>query len=133
MNDFAPGSTRARGDKTEELVVGCLPDHGLVLIERNATIGGAEIDLIARSEDGTLLVFIEVRGRRSDAHGTPVETVDARKQGQITRAATAWLVRAELWERVAVRFDVVGVLYSAATTENAPTIQWIEGAFEAKR
>ncbi|MBL4689430.1 MAG: YraN family protein [Nannocystaceae bacterium] len=125
-----PGSTRARGDKTEALVVAQLSGRGLELIERNATQGGAEIDLIARTADGSTYVFIEVRGRSSEQHGRPVQSVDGRKRRQIIRAATTWLVQADLWERVAVRFDVVGVTH---TNENAPTIEWIEDAFQTGR
>lgn len=125
---FASGSTRARGDQTEALVVAELPSRGLQLVERNAEQGGAEIDVIARSTDAGLYVFIEVRGRKHDAQGRPVETVDARKQRQIIRAATAWLVAHQLWERVAVRFDVVGVTHGEGSAE----VEWLEHAFEAR-
>ena len=125
MSRFAPGSTRARGEVTEALVLAQFGERGLTLVERNVEVAGAEVDLIAKSED--TYVFIEVRGRAADAHGRPVQTVDARKQRQVIRAATAWLVRNDLWERVPVRFDVVGVLHH----EDAPAeIEWIEHAFE---
>ncbi len=126
---FAPGSTRARGDKTESLVVAELARRGLVLVERNATQAGSEVDLIAKSKDDATYVFVEVRGRKSDEHGRPIETVDARKRSQIIRATTAWLVGKGLWERVAVRFDVVGV--TLGEDGSAPDIEWVENAFEA--
>lgn len=125
---FAPGSSRARGDTTEALVVAKLGTHGLELVQRNAEQGGAEIDLIARTPSGDLYVFVEVRGRSCDAQGTPAQTVNARKQRQIIRAATTWLVQHDLWEQVAVRFDVVGVIESSDGTAQ---IEWIENAFEA--
>ncbi|MEM6995047.1 MAG: YraN family protein [Myxococcota bacterium] len=126
---FASGSTRARGDATEVLVVAELRRRGLALVERNAEQGGAEVDLIAKTADGSTFVFIEVRGRSREDLGTPVQTVDARKQRQIVRAATAWLVRNELWEKVAVRFDVVGVTHAR---DEAPTLEWLEHAFEVE-
>ena len=52
----------------------------------------------------------------------------------------AWLVGRELWETVAVRFDVVSVLVGddaissdrdTAERTKAPRITWIPGAFEA--
>ena len=127
VSRFAPGSTRAQGDQTEALVLSRLGEHGLQLVERNVELAGAELDLIARTTDGETYVFIEVRGRASDELGTPVETVDERKRRQIIRGATAWLVKNDLWERVAVRFDVVGVTGPELET---PTIEWIVGAFE---
>ena len=126
MSRFAPGSTRARGDITEAHVVPRLREHGLTLVERNVSIGGAEIDIVARASDETH-VFIEVRGRSDDLHGLPIETVDARKQRQIIRAATTWLVHHDLWERVPVRFDVVGVTHPPG---EPTTVHWIENAFE---
>ena len=126
MSRFAPGSTRARGDITEAHVIPRLRERGLTLVERNVFLGGAEIDIVARASDDTH-VFIEVRGRSDDRHGLPVETVDPRKQRQVIRAATTWLVRHDLWERVPVRFDVVGVTHPP---DENPTVDWIENAFE---
>lgn len=119
----------------EQAVAEYLAARGLEIIERNyhaptvrhAPSVGAEVDLIARqpSDDGTsTIVFVEVRSRASSAHGSPLETVDRRKQRRIIRAATAWLVEHDLWERVAVRFDVVAVV-----GDQSPC--WIQGAFEA--
>lgn len=119
----------------EQAVAEYLAAHGLEILDRNyhaptarhAPSVGAEIDLIARQpvDDGTsTIVFVEVRSRASSAHGSPLETVDRRKQRRIIRAATAWLVEHDLWERVAVRFDVVAVV-----GDHAPC--WIRGAFEA--
>lgn len=106
--------------------------HGLQVVEHNYEAVGAEIDIIARGHDGDdeLYVFVEVRSRAHPDQGTPVETVNEKKQRQIVRAATAWLVEHDLWNKVAVRFDVVGVTYP---DRESPEIEWIVGAFEAKR
>lgn len=121
-------STRETGRVFEARAASFLESRGLQIVARNVELGGAELDLIARGdEDGDpLVVFVEVRGRASDQRGDPLETVDARKQRQIIRGATAWLVREGLWEKVAVRFDVVGVVGN----DEAPEIQWIAGAFD---
>jgi len=64
-------------------------------------------------------------------HGSPLESVDRRKQARVIRAATAWLVANDLWERVEVRFDVVGVeLDDEGHPLAAPT--WIRAAFESR-
>lgn len=111
----------------ERAVAEHLGAQGLHIIDRNYGSAGAEVDLVARepSDDGSqTIVFIEVRSRSSSRHGSPLETVDRRKQRRIVRAATAWLVEHDLWERVPVRFDVVAVV-----GDQPPT--WIRDAFSA--
>jgi putative endonuclease len=122
-----PGdSTRARGRAVEQAVAEHLRAHGLEIVDQNYTGGGAELDLVGRepAPDGTdTYVFVEVRSRASTEHGSPLETIDANKQRRVIRAATAWLVTHDLWERVETRFDVVAV-----EPGREPT--WIRGAFE---
>jgi putative endonuclease len=107
-------------------VAAYLQAHGLEIVDQNYTGGGAELDLVARepAPDGTdTYVFVEVRSRASTEHGSPLETIDAAKQRRVIRAATAWLVAHELWERVEARFDVVAVEH-----DHEPT--WIRNAFQ---
>jgi putative endonuclease len=116
-------STRERGQAVEARVAAALSAAGLEIVARNAALAGGELDLVAREAD--TIVFVEVRSRRADLRGTPLETIDAVKQAKILRAATAWLVREGLWERVEVRFDVVGV-----TGEGEGALEWIRNAFD---
>ncbi len=106
----------------EQRVAEYLGARGFQIIERNYESAGAEVDIVAR-EPGGAIVFVEVRSRASGEHGSPLETVGWDKQRRVVRAATAWLVKHELWERVEVRFDVVSV-----TGDEEP--QWVRGAFE---
>lgn len=120
------GSTRDRGRAAEHAVAEHLVAHGLEIVERNYTSAGAELDLIAREEDPQgrpVIVFVEVRSRATDRLGSPLETVDRTKQRRIIRAATAWLVSHDLWERVDVRFDVVACI-------GPHQLQWIRDAFQ---
>ena len=128
MNDApGPGSTRDRGRAVEVAVAEFLRARGLEIVDQNYVGGGAELDLVARepaSDGPPTYVFVEVRSRASGEHGSPLETIDAAKQRRVIRAATAWLVAHDLWERVEVRFDVVAVELGQPPT-------WIRGAFEA--
>lgn len=81
-----------------------LRSGGAVVLDRNYRTPRGELDLVVR--DGEVIVFVEVRARRSDAHGTPAETVGPRKQASLLRAARAWL-SAHALEDAPVRFDVV--------------------------
>jgi putative endonuclease len=128
-------STRERGLFAEEMAARFLEARGFVIVERNVTVGGAEIDLIAErpaSADDPVdtVVFVEVRSRGDEHAGAPIETVDRRKRARIRRGAIAWLIARDLWERVAVRFDVIGVSGALARDDEAPRIDWIPGAFD---
>jgi putative endonuclease len=128
VGPFPPDSTRARGHEAEELAAAHVQAKGLEVVARNVEAAGAELDLVARAHDGaaTLYVFVEVRSRRGNQRGRPVETVGLVKRRHLVRAATSWLLAQDLLGRVAVRFDVIGV-----TLEPEVELEWIEGAFEA--
>lgn len=106
--------------------------RGLEIVARNVEAAGAEIDLIGRGHDGDapLFVFIEVRSRSRDDLGTPAQTVGKAKRRHLVRAATSWLVSRDLLDRVAVRFDVVGVTWDDDAPQVEAMVEWIEGAFE---
>jgi len=124
-------STRARGLRVEARVAEFLAARGVRKLASNVTIAGAEIDLVGRIDDTDepTIVFVEVRSRADDARGHPVETIGADKRRRIIRAATAWLVAHDLWERVAVRFDVVTV--TGDDPDRAP-IDWLPAAFDTQ-
>ena len=129
MSKFG-GSTRERGRAVEQLVAKTLESNGLEIVESNFEAAQAEVDLVARTHDGDepVVVFVEIRSRAGDDRGSPLETVDHDKQRRVIRAATAWLVRHDLWDKVAVRFDVVGVTGEPGNYD----IEWIVNAFEAQ-
>lgn len=123
-SDERPTHTRGRGLAAEQLAARHLERAGLTILARNVELSGAEVDLVAseRDREGTpTVVFVEVRSRADDRRGHPAQTVDARKQARVRRAATAYLVREDLWERVAVRFDVIAIVGDRAT--------WLRDAF----
>ena len=86
-------STKAVGDDAESLALAHLLGQGLVLVQRNYRVAlgpharGAEVDLILRERDGTL-VFVEVRARAGASHGGALASVGVTKQRRLVRAAT---------------------------------------------
>ncbi len=64
------------------------------------------MDIVCRH--GSVLVFAEVKTRRTATFGEPVEAVTLSKQGLIERGALAWLRLLENPE-ISFRFDVVEV------------------------
>lgn len=61
------------------------------------------------ARDGDCLVFAEVKYRRNEACGNPLEAVDVRKQRRICRTALYYCMRKGYGDTVPCRFDVLAV------------------------
>lgn len=110
---------QAHGRQAETLAADYLRARGLRLLERNYRCRLGEIDLVLA--DGPVLVFAEVRLRRSPGYGGAAASITAAKRQRIVRAARHYLSgRPE----PACRFDVV-LLDSLAPDR----IEWIKDAF----
>lgn len=112
----------SQGAQAEQLAVQYLQQQGLKLIVQNFRSRFGEIDLIM--QDGTTVVFIEVRLRRNAGFGGAAASIDARKQQRIISTAQQYL--AGLARIPACRFDVV--LLDDAEGRN---MQWLKNAFDA--
>ena len=102
-------SDLAIGRRGEDLAHRHLRREGYTIVARNYRLaaGDAEADLIAW--DGDTLVFVEVKARQTDAHGSPDRAIGQEKKQSLVRAARDFARHAEVpWEKV--RFDVVNVL-----------------------
>ena len=110
------------GGAGEDLAAAALKKQGYKILERNYRTSLGEIDLIARHQG--VLVFVEVKTRRSRRFGSPQETVHPAKQERLRTLAAYYLSEKGLGE-VAVRFDVVGILWQ----DGKPQIEVIQGAF----
>src|SRR6266481_2811832 len=108
-----------RGERAAEKY---LRRSGYRIVKRNFRAAGAEIDLVAI--DGDILVFVEVKTRRSRDAGAPEEAVDERKQRQIRRAAEIFANRYRA-DDVTMRFDIIAVDASGERLE----IELLRNAF----
>ncbi len=93
-----------RGKEAEERACQLLRAKGFKIVARNWRWRGGEIDIIAK--DGPTLVFVEVRARTHEEHGTPAETITAEKRLHLWQSARAYLSGKPT---VPVRFDVVAL------------------------
>lgn len=93
----------SEGARAEALAAAYLERQGLAIVARNFRTRAGEIDVIAR--DGRVLVFVEVRMRRSARFGGAVESITARKRARIVAAANAYLAR--LGREPPCRFDAI--------------------------
>ena len=83
-------SPRSRlGVQGESVAAAHLVARGMRIIERNFRCRYGEVDLIA--EENGVLVFVEVKTRRSMTHGAPEESVTPRKARRLALAAQTYL------------------------------------------
>lgn len=99
---------REIGDRGEDLACAYLRGLGWEVVERNWRCPEGELDVVAR--DGELLVFCEVKARRSARFGEPVEAVGPDKARRLRRLAWAWLEEHEERGR-SFRIDVIGIRF----------------------
>ena len=100
------------GKRGEQVAERFLARRGMKMVARSYANHVGEIDLIGIDvkSDPRTVVFVEVKTRRSDARGLPVEAVDDRKQRQISETALVYLRQHDLLD-CRYRFDIVGILW----------------------
>jgi putative endonuclease len=92
----------------EDLAADLLLKKGFTIVARNYRCGYGEIDLIARTPSN-LLVFVEVKTRKTTDFGGPEGAVDLKKQQTMARTAARYMASiAYDWE---IRFDIITVVY----------------------
>ncbi|MBC7701855.1 YraN family protein [Aquabacterium sp.] len=118
-------TTKSRGDEAEGRALAYLQAQGLELVERNYRVArgpsarGAEVDLIMRDRDSTL-VFVEVRQRSSADHGGAAASIGRGKQQRCIHGARHYLMQLNPWPPC--RFDVVVI--------DGDALEWIVAAFD---
>jgi len=111
------------GRRGESLACRALKRQGYHILARRLRSRLGEVDIVAR--EGAVLVFIEVKTRRSGKFGRPVDAVGPRKRRKLITLARAFLKRRRLGEEP-VRFDVVSVELSP---DRPPHVDIHRGAF----
>lgn len=110
------------GKEGEEAAAAHLAEKGYHIRHRDWRCGKKDIDIIAERRN-ELVVFIEVKTRKSEQFGPPEEAVTDRKIRRIIEAADVYIHRYSI--DLPVRFDVITVV-----GEQPPfVIKHFEGAF----
>ncbi|MEI8015646.1 MAG: YraN family protein [Nitrospira sp.] len=115
---------RRLGQEGESAAEEYLRHKGYRIVARNLRSSVGELDLVV--EDGQVLVFVEVKARRTDAFGGAIHAVHQRKQEKLIRLAAQYLTRHHIKDRLC-RFDVV--LLQGTDTVGSQ-IEHIQNAFE---
>ncbi len=111
------------GKKGEDIAAEYLVEKGYAVLERNWRFKKAEIDIIAKENDGTL-VFVEVKTRSYTYFGEPEAFVDDKKKSLMLDAASEYMRRIDYdW---AIRFDIIGIVLEKG---KKPRISHFEDAF----
>ncbi|MDP6263870.1 MAG: YraN family protein [Pseudomonadales bacterium] len=120
------------GKQAETVALKHLRKNGLTLIERNYRCRLGEIDLIMKHRD--LLVFIEVRFRKSDQFGSGAESVDYHKKRKLILTAKHFLALHRRYGKHDCRFDVISASPAASAVPRAALsdmqIEWFQDAFQ---
>ncbi len=108
------------GDLGEGLAKRYLQQLHYQILAQNWRWGKAEVDLIAYDRD--VLVFVEVKTRRSATFGPPELAVNAKKQQHLYDLATEYMY--QLQHEQEFRFDVIAIVL-----EPTPEIRHFPDAF----
>ena len=111
------------GKESEALAVRHLKKNGYKILEQNYRNKLGEIDIIAK--DNGVLVFVEVKARKTIYYGDPKWAVTPKKQRKISMVALYYL-KTKKQTQVKARFDVVAL----SLAKDNPRIEIIKNAFE---
>lgn len=95
------------GHLGERIAERWLVRQGWRILNRRFRNGRRDIDLVA--ERASTVAFVEVKARKGDEFGDPVEAVHHRKQRELSRSARVWIDRHGR-DGESYQFDVVGIL-----------------------
>lgn len=103
---------RQIGAHGETLARQWLEAKGYAWVAQNVHTRWSELDLVMY--DGKTLVFVEVKYRRSERYGSPLEGITPTKQHKLRQAAQLYLLKYP--HPGPVRFDALGILHLAGTS-----------------
>jgi len=93
------------GNEGENRAIYYLEKKGYQVLEKNYRFKRAEIDIIVSKEN--VLVFVEVKTRRTLKFGLPEESVNSKKSKNVIAAAENYIHETG-WEKD-IRFDVISI------------------------
>jgi putative endonuclease len=106
----------------EQMAMSFLLGKDYRILNQNWAYGRAEIDLIAFKDEK--IIFVEVKTRRSAAHGEPEEFVNWKKEQQLEFASREYIARCK--HQGEIRFDIIAIIFE---NKNTYKINHIEDAF----
>lgn len=106
----------------EDVAASFLERKGYQICDRDWKVGKRDLDIVAMTEDGLQLVFVEVKTRQSADLQEPEQAVDARKIRNLAFAANAYVKAHDL--SLQIRFDIITVVGKMKNVEQVE--HWID-------
>ena len=107
----------------EDIATVYLQEMGYEILVRNWRFERVELDIVARKD--SILVFCEVKTRRSVSHGVPSDAITPIKLQHIRTAALHWLTNNQSRHK-GIRFDAISVIHCAGQPTTISHIKGIE-------
>lgn len=112
-----------QGEIGEQMAITYLIKKGFNLLEKNWRNSTGEIDLIMSKDN--IIVFVEVKLRKTDTFGDPEKAVSKSKQKRIIQTANSYIFDKNIPERFEYRFDIISIVKN----NNFLSIKHFEDAF----
>ena len=120
-------TSREIGNIGEDAVAQFLVHNGYEILERNYTVRGGEIDIIARKDER--LVFVEVKTRKEGSIVSGERSVTPSKRRFIVRTADAYYRKyRQRFGEASCRFDVAAVTLEKGKIKH---VRYYVSAFDA--
>ncbi|MBS3741028.1 MAG: YraN family protein [Candidatus Cloacimonetes bacterium] len=91
----------------EDIAAKYLKHNGYKILERNYHSVYGEIDIICQKD--AQLIFVEVKTRRSNKYGSPLEAITESKKQKIIKASYEYIADRDL--ELPMRYDVITIKY----------------------
>lgn len=114
-------NTREKGKCFEVIAKKYLENKNYNILETNFFCKLGEIDIIAAKD--SVLVFIEVKARKTTKYGYPREAVTKSKQRKIIKAAKYYIMKNK-FEDVQSQFDVIEIIYENKIINHLENAFW---------
>lgn len=113
------------GKEGEQLAALFLEKKGYSILNLNYRFRHYEVDLIAKK--GRMVVFVEVKRRKSKKFGYPEEFVNAQKKKNLKDCANHYM--SQIPDLTPLRFDIISIYWPEEATEEEADIVHFEDAF----
>ncbi len=114
------------GKNGEEIAMKYLEDKGLKFIKKNYRFHKKEIDLIFEDTRENILIFVEVKTRRSRTFGNPEDSINATKVKNFKTAVKGFILENPDFRNSSLRIDTIGIFMEG---EKCVEINHIENSF----
>ena len=98
---------RECGNFYEKLATEFLIKNGYTILKNNYTNSQGEIDIICKKEN--FIIFVEVKYRKNQNYGHPLEAVGIKKQEKIRNTSLVYISENDIGNS-GIRYDVISVL-----------------------